>query len=79
MPANDGKLTLDQMIVLWREHVIGLIEFRTWLAQYDSAYDRVRDKELDDALRAEAEERRTEDEQQRELLLQRLSNKPVVS
>jgi hypothetical protein len=61
MPANEGKLTFEEMLTLWREGAVGYVEFRNWLANYDISYDAVRDKEIDDDVVERAKERRAAD------------------
>lgn len=43
-------LTYEQMSYLHEKGVVGTIEFRNWLANFDKAFEKVRDEDVDNMI-----------------------------
>lgn len=54
----EKKLTADQMFDYFQAGAIGTKEFRSFLAQYDSRFESVRDPDVDNEIDANARRKR---------------------
>lgn len=55
--------TVQEMYSLFKDGVIGTKEFRSWLANNDPEFNKVRDPDVDNEIDANARERRRQQEE----------------